>query len=134
MDDKTLKNILNEIEDFQAGSTRCNDLQQIVNYCRENYDFWKDIKLSFVFSSYHNSSISFDINDFVLDNRNRVLEFISNQEKDTNFTILDLEKLINYLKSDDSEWGNYLITCEEYFNPISCYVDEDQKKICLVSS
>lgn len=133
MDDRKIKNLLEDIEDFNLPMTKCDDLQKIINYCQENYDYWREIKLCYSFFYNHDQSIFFDISDFNLDNKNRVLELICDDKKDSNFTVLNLEKLLNFIKSDDQNWNSIIVTCESLYNPASCYVDEEKRKICFVS-
>jgi hypothetical protein len=133
MDENILKDIVEEIEDFQKTSARCRDLQKVILYCQENYDFWKEIKLGYLFSFYKNRSISVDITSFDFDQKNRVLLLSNDDTNNKIMTIFDLDKLINYLKNDDPNWGNILIVCDSCYSPSSCYFDENQNKICFVS-
>lgn len=132
MDENILKDILDEIDDFQGSSCRCRDLQKIILHCQENYDLWKEIELGYLFSFYSDRVISVDITNFDYDHKNRVLE-LTNNDNNKVLTIDDLNKLINYLKNDDPNWGDILIICDNYYSPSSCYYDEDQNKICFVS-
>ena len=133
MDENILKDILEEIEDFQKSFSRSKDLQKVILYCQENYDSWKEIKLSYSFSFYKNNSISVDITNFDFDHKNQVLLLLNNENSDEILTIGDLEKLINYLKTDDPNWGDILLVCDNYYSPSYCYFDENQNKICFVS-
>lgn len=133
MDENILKDILEGINDFQKPVARCKDLQKVIHHCQENSDFWKEIKLGYLFSFYKNRSISVDINNFDFDHKNKVLVLLNDDNSDKILTVNDLDKLLNYLKNDDPNWGNILLICDNYYNPSYCYFDEDQNKVCFVS-
>jgi hypothetical protein len=133
MDENILKDILEEIDEFQESSSRCRDLQKVILHCRENYDSWKEIKLGYLFSFYKSKSISVDINDFDFDPKNRVLVLLNVEGSNKILTINDLDKLLDYLKNEYNDWGDILLICDNYYNPSSCFFDENQDKICFVS-
>jgi len=133
VDENILKDILEEIEDFQKTFSSCKDLQKVILYCQENYDSWRDIELGYSFSFYENNSISVDITGFDFDHKNQVLLLLNSEMSSKILTVGDLEKLINYLKNDDPNWGDILLVCDNYYSPSSCYFDENQNKICFVS-
>ena len=133
MDDSKLRNLLEDIEDFNLPMTKCDDLQKIINYCQENYDYWREIKLCYSFFYNHDQSIFFDINDFNLDNKNRVLELICDDNKDSSFTILSLEKLLNFITD------YHLSTKRDFFERMKnekftvCKLRENIKNIIILN-
>jgi hypothetical protein len=132
MDEKILQNILEEIDDHQMIPSKCRDLQEIIYYCRENFDDWKNIKLYYIIS-FQKKSISIDINDFEYDFKNRVLLLLNNDLKKEDLTIKDLDNFLNYLKTEEDDWGDNLLICDNFSNPNTCFVDESENKICFLS-
>lgn len=132
MDEKILQNILEEIKEENKIPSKCRDLQEIIFYCRENFDNWKDIKLYYIIS-FEKKSISININDFEYDFKNRVLLLLNNDLKDDDLTIYDLDNFLNYLKTDEKNWADNLLICDNFSNPNTCFVDESENKICFIS-
>lgn len=121
MEERMLDDLLDETSDEYLCSMSCGDLQNIVNFCKENYDSWRDIKLNYVMSFSSEKKLTLEVNDFELDrvNRNLILK-----SKDDIFKVINLSQIdryLDFLRFDIDNWWDIRICCDNY-----CYVNNNK--------
>jgi hypothetical protein len=136
MDEEFLNNFLNDI--FNNNDLiKCSDLQSMINFCRENYDNWKDIKLEYSVQIDKDSELQFDITNFNL--TENVLFLESDDDNDV-LTLKDFDEFLDDMKKDKDDWGNIIIMCDNEVEisdeinqfPISTFVDEKDYVFCFI--
>lgn len=128
MDEEFFNNFLNEL--FNDNDLiKCSDLQSMINFCRENYDNWKDIKLEYSVQIDKHSELQFDITNFNLTENALFLE--SDDENDI-LTLKDFDDFLDKIKNTKEDWGDIIVMCDNEVEisgeinqfPISTFVDE----------
>jgi len=129
MDDDFLNAFLNELIS-DSDLMRCCDLQNMINFCRETYDNWKEIKLEYSIQIKKDTELQFDVTKI---NLTENVLFLESHEDDKILTLEDLELFLDDLRSSKEDWGDILIMCDHDVDidgennqfPISTFVDEE---------
>jgi hypothetical protein len=136
MDEEFLNNFLNDI--FNNNDLiKCSDLQSMINFCRENYDNWKDIKLEYSVQIDKDSELQFDITNF---NLTENVLFLESDDDNDILTLKDFDEFLDDMKKDKDDWGNIIIMCDNEVEisdeinqfPISTFVDEKDYVFCFI--
>ena len=136
MDEEFLNNFLNDI--FNNNDLiKCSDLQSMINFCRENYDNWKDIKLEYSVQIDKDSELQFDITNF---NLTENVLFLESDDDNDILTLKDFDDFLDNMKKDKDDWGNIIIMCDNEVEisdeinqfPISTFVDEKDYVFCFI--
>jgi hypothetical protein len=129
MDDDFLNAFLNELIS-DSDLMRCCDLQNMINFCRETYDNWKEIKLEYSIQIKKDTELQFDVTRI---NLTENVLFLESHEDEKILTLKDLEQFLDDLRSSKEDWGDILIMCDHDIEidgennqfPISTFVDEE---------
>jgi hypothetical protein len=129
MDDDFLNTFLNELIS-DSDLMRCCDLQNMINFCRETYDNWKEIKLEYSMQIKKDTELQFDVTKI---NLTENILFLESYEDDKILTLKDLEQFLDDLRDSKENWGDILVMCEHDIEidgennqfPISTFVDEE---------
>ena len=129
MDDDFLNTFLNELIS-DSDLMRCCDLQNMINFCRETYDNWKEIKLEYSMQIKKDTELQFDVTKI---NLTENVLFLESYEDDKILTLKDLEQFLDDLRDSKENWGDILVMCEHDIEidgennqfPISTFVDEE---------
>jgi len=136
MDEEFLNNFLNDI--FSNNDLiKLSDLQSMINFCRENYDNWKDIKLEYSVQIDKDSELQFDITNF---NLTENVLFLESRDDNDILTLKDFDEFLDNMKKDKDDWGNIIIMCDNEVEigdeinqfPISTFVDEKDFVFCFI--
>lgn len=128
MDEEFFNNFLNEL--FNDNDLiKCSDLQSMINFCRENYDNWKDIKLEYSVQIDKHSELQFDITNF---NLTENALFLESKEDNDPLTLKDFDDFLDKIKNNKDDWGEIIVMCDNEVEisgeinqfPISTFVDE----------
>jgi phosphoglucomutase len=109
---------------------KCNDLRNMINFCRETYDNWKDIKLEYSVQIKKNTELQFDITNF---NLNGDILFLESREDNEILTLKQLDDFLDTLVDTKENWGDILIMCDNDVEidgeinqlPVSTFIDEE---------
>ena len=129
MDDDFLNTFLNELIS-DSDLMRCCDLQNMINFCRETYDNWKEIKLEYSMQIKKDTELQFDVTKI---NLTENVLFLESYEDDKILTLKDLEQFLDDLRDSKENWGDILVMCDHDIEidgennqfPISTFVDEE---------
>lgn len=129
MDDDFLNAFLNELIN-DSDLITCSDLQLMLNFCRETYDNWKEIKLEYSIQIEKDTELQFDITKFNLTENAVFLESKDNQKV---LTLKELDDFFEYIRNSKDNWGELLVMCDNDVDvdgesnqfPVSTFVDEE---------
>ena len=120
---------------------KCSEIQSMINFCKENYDNWKDIRLEYSVQISDDTELQFDVNSIRYDEKENLLLFDSTGiEEDKVLTVYDLEKMLDYLREDGNDWANAILICnndiivDEETNefPVSTFLDEEDNVLSFI--
>jgi hypothetical protein len=141
MEEDFFKDLLNEIMSDMTSYLKCNEIQQMINFCKENYDNWKDTKLEYSIQISDDTELQFDVNSIEYDEKENLLLFDSTGlEEDKILTIYDLEKFLDFLREEHENWPDAILICnndiliDEKTNefPLSTYLDEEDNVLSFI--
>lgn len=136
MDDDFLNAFLNElIKDSDL--ITCSDLQLMLNFCRETYDNWKDIKLEYSVQIEKDTELQFDITAF---NLTENVVFLESHNNEKILTLKELDSFFDSIRNTKENWGQLLIMCDNDIEvngemnqfPVSTFVDEEDYVFSLI--
>lgn len=119
-----IDDLLDESSNEGLCSMNCSDLQGVINFCKENYDSWKDIKLGYVMIFSSDKKLFLEVNDFELDRGRRNLVLKSKDNISKIITLSQLEKYLDFLKFDIDDWSSVRISCDNYSYANGSYMDD----------
>lgn len=140
MEEDFFENLLNEIIKDVA-YLKCNEIQSMINFCKENYDNWKDIRLEYSVQISDDTELQFDVNSIRYDEKENLLLFDSTGiEEDKILTVYDLEKMLDFLRQEGDDWANAILICnndimiDEEINefPVSTFLDEEDHILSFI--
>lgn len=132
MDENMLEDLLPEIDDESSNSINCSDLQNLINFCRDNYDNWREMKLNYIISFSGEKKLNLEVNSFSLDRNNRNLVLTCDDNNSKILSIFDLERYLDFLKLDIDEWWSVRVTCDNYYFASGHFIDENNGVISFV--
>ena len=141
MEEDFFKNLLNEIMSDMTPYLKCNEIQQMINFCKENYDNWKETKLEYSIQISDDTELQFDVNSIEYDEKENLLLFDSTGvEEDKILTVYDLEKFLDFLREEHEGWADAILICnndimiDEKTNefPLSTYLDEEDNVLSFI--
>lgn len=133
MDEHMLDDLLDETSDEYLCSMNCGDLQGIVNFCKENFDSWRDIKLNYIMSFSSDKKLTLEVNDFELDRTNRNLILKSHDHVTKVVTLSQIDRYLDFLRFDIDNWSSVRICCDNYSYASSSYMNEPNETFYFLS-
>ena len=133
MDEHMIDDLLDESSNEGLCSMNCSDIQNIINFCKENYDSWKEIKLGYVMTFSSDKKLPLEVNDFELDRGRRNLVFKSKDNISEIVTLSQLEKYLDFLKFDIDDWSSVRISCDNYSYANGSYMNDSNDTYYFLS-